>query len=96
MEARFLDGTQLRVTQDPREIHDALERKTPIWVELQRKDEACDGLLSGQPSYSSQTRPTSLLPSRAARASKPPQSVSQVPGLHVSDVPDCAKQLQSS
>jgi len=48
MEARILDGDKLRVTQDPGEIHAALEAKTMIWVELQQKDHACDVLLSQQ------------------------------------------------
>ena len=48
MEARILDGGKLRVTQDPKEIHQAFERKQPIWVELQQKDHACDELLSQQ------------------------------------------------
>jgi len=48
MEARILEGDQLRVTQDPKEIHEALEAKKPIWVELQQKDHACDVLLAKQ------------------------------------------------
>jgi len=48
MEARILDGDQLRVTQDPKEIHAALEAKRPIWIELEKKDHACDVLLSQQ------------------------------------------------
>jgi magnesium transporter len=46
MLAHILDGHQLRVTQDPEEIHAALEQQRPIWVELQQKDHACDVLLS--------------------------------------------------
>jgi magnesium transporter len=48
MEARILEGDKLRVTQDPKEIHDALDAKKPIWVELQKKDHACDVLLAQQ------------------------------------------------
>ncbi len=48
MEARILDGDQYRVTQDPAEIHAAIEAKKPIWVELQKKDHACDILLAKQ------------------------------------------------
>jgi magnesium transporter len=48
MEARILDGDKLRITQDPAEIHAALERKTQVWIELQQKDHACDVLLSQQ------------------------------------------------
>src|SRR3569832_2473781 len=48
MEARILDGDKLRVTQDPKEIHAALEAKRPIWIELEKKDHACDVLLSQQ------------------------------------------------
>jgi magnesium transporter len=48
MEARILDGNKLRVTQDPKEIHEALDQKKPVWVELQKKDHACDVLLSQQ------------------------------------------------
>ena len=48
MEARILDGDKLRVTQDPKEIHAALDAKQMIWVELQQKDHACDMLLAQQ------------------------------------------------
>ena len=48
MEARFLEDHQLRVTEDPDEIHRALEAKLPIWIDLQRKDHACDVLLEEQ------------------------------------------------
>jgi magnesium transporter len=48
MEARILDGDKLRVTQDPKEIHAALEAKQMIWIELQQKDHACDVLLAQQ------------------------------------------------
>jgi magnesium transporter len=48
MEARILDGDKLRVTQDPKEIHAALEAKKPMWIELEQKDHACDVLLSQQ------------------------------------------------
>ncbi|HEY6035671.1 MAG TPA: magnesium/cobalt transporter CorA [Kofleriaceae bacterium] len=48
MEARILDGDQLRVTRDPKEIHAALEAKQPIWIELEQKDHACDVLLAQQ------------------------------------------------
>lgn len=48
MEARILDRGKLRVTQDPAEIHDALATKKHVWVELQKKDHACDVLLSQQ------------------------------------------------
>jgi magnesium transporter len=48
MEGRILDGAKLRVTRNPQEIHDALERKQPIWVELEQKDHACDVLLAEQ------------------------------------------------
>ncbi|HEX7702311.1 MAG TPA: CorA family divalent cation transporter, partial [Kofleriaceae bacterium] len=48
MEARILDGDKLRVTQDPTEIHAALDAKQMIWVELQQKDHACDVLLAQQ------------------------------------------------
>src|SRR5882757_10035783 len=48
MEARILDGATLRATQNPKEIQEALERKNLIWVELQRRDDACDVLLSQQ------------------------------------------------
>jgi magnesium transporter len=48
MEARILDHGKLRVTQDPAEIHEALQQKKPVWVELQQKDHACDVLLSQQ------------------------------------------------
>ncbi|MEO8843614.1 MAG: magnesium/cobalt transporter CorA [Kofleriaceae bacterium] len=48
MEARILDGDQLRITQDPKEIHAALEAKQMIWVELQQQDHACDVLLAQQ------------------------------------------------
>jgi magnesium transporter len=48
MEARILEGDKLKVTQDPKEIHEALEAKKPIWVELQKKDHACDVLLAQQ------------------------------------------------
>jgi magnesium transporter len=48
MEARVLDGKQLRITRVPEEIHAALENKVPIWIELQQKDHACDVLLSQQ------------------------------------------------
>jgi magnesium transporter len=48
MEARILDDGKLRITQDPKEIHDALAAKKRVWVELQKKDHACDVLLSEQ------------------------------------------------
>lgn len=48
MEARILDGDKLRVTQDPKQIHAALDAKQMIWVELQRKDQECDVLLAKQ------------------------------------------------
>ncbi|HEY2735095.1 MAG TPA: magnesium/cobalt transporter CorA [Polyangiales bacterium] len=48
MEARILDGDHLQVTQVPKVIHQAIEDKKPIWVELQQKDHACDVLLSQQ------------------------------------------------
>jgi magnesium transporter len=48
MEARILDGHAVRISRDPAEIHDALERKVPIWIELQHKDHACDVLLADQ------------------------------------------------
>jgi magnesium transporter len=48
MEARILDHGKLRVTQDPKEISEALASKKHIWVELQQKDHACDVLLSDQ------------------------------------------------
>ena len=48
MEARISDGDKLRLTQDPAEIHAALEAKQMVWVELQQKDHACDVLLAKQ------------------------------------------------
>jgi magnesium transporter len=48
MEARILDGDKLRISHDPKEIHDAIERKLPTWVELQQQDHACDVLLAEQ------------------------------------------------
>lgn len=48
MEARILEGDKLRISQDPKEIHQALEDKKPIWIELQQKDHACDVLLAKQ------------------------------------------------
>src|SRR5215510_8036173 len=48
MEAHLLDGDTLRITQNPEEIHAALEQRKPIWIELQQKDHACDVLLSQQ------------------------------------------------
>lgn len=48
MEAHLLEGDTLRITRDPAEIHAALDQHTPIWVELQQKDHACDVLLSEQ------------------------------------------------
>ena len=48
MEARILDGDKLRVTQDPKEIHAALDAKNPMWIELEQKAHACDVLLSQQ------------------------------------------------
>jgi magnesium transporter len=48
MEARILDGGKLQITQDPKQIHEALDQKRPIWIELQQKDHACDVLLSQQ------------------------------------------------
>ncbi|HET6334739.1 MAG TPA: magnesium/cobalt transporter CorA [Polyangiales bacterium] len=48
MEARIVDHGKLLVTQDPKEIHDALAAKKHVWVELQKKDHACDVLLGEQ------------------------------------------------
>lgn len=48
MEARILDGEQYRVTRDAAEIHAALAAKQPIWIELEKKDHACDVLLAEQ------------------------------------------------
>jgi magnesium transporter len=48
MEARILEGETLRVTRDPAEIHAALDAKKPIWIELEKKDHACDVLLAQQ------------------------------------------------
>jgi magnesium transporter len=48
MEARILDRGKVQVTQDPKEISEALASKKHIWVELQQKDHACDVLLSEQ------------------------------------------------
>jgi magnesium transporter len=48
MEARIIDGGTLRVTQAPEEIRQAIADKKHIWVELQRKDHACDVLLADQ------------------------------------------------
>src|SRR3954468_10836013 len=48
MEARILEGEKLRITQDPKEIHEAVAAKKPIWIELQQKDHACDVLLAQQ------------------------------------------------
>lgn len=48
MEARILEGSRLVVTQDPERIRQALERAEPVWVELERQDQACDQLLSEQ------------------------------------------------
>jgi magnesium transporter len=46
MEGRILRDGKLHVTQDPKEIHAAIEHKLPVWVELQRKDHDCDVLLA--------------------------------------------------
>jgi Mg2+ and Co2+ transporter CorA len=48
METRIIDDGKLRVTQAPEEIHQAIADKKHIWVELQRKDHACDVLLAEQ------------------------------------------------
>ncbi len=48
MEARIIDGGKLRLTRDPDEIHHAIADKKNIWVELERKDHACDVLLGEQ------------------------------------------------
>jgi magnesium transporter len=48
MEAHILENGKLRVTQNPSEIHAALERKLSVWVELQKQDHACDVLLAQQ------------------------------------------------
>jgi magnesium transporter len=48
MEARIYEGGQLRVTRDPAEIEAAFKRELPIWVELEKKDHACDVLLGQQ------------------------------------------------
>ena len=45
MEARILEDNELRLTRDPAEITRALERKLPLWVELQHKDDDCEALL---------------------------------------------------
>jgi len=42
MEARILERDELRVTQDRAEIQRALESKLPVWIDIQKKDEACD------------------------------------------------------
>jgi magnesium transporter len=48
MQARVLDGEQIRVLTDPKAIHAALEAKQPIWIELEQQDEACDRLLADE------------------------------------------------
>ena len=48
MEARIFDHGELRITKDPAEIQSALQRKLPLWIDLQTKDHACDVLLGEQ------------------------------------------------
>jgi magnesium transporter len=46
MEGRILRDGKLYITQDPKEIHAAIEQELPLWVELQRQDHDCDVLLT--------------------------------------------------
>ena len=48
MEARILEGSKLSITREPERIRQALERKEPIWVELEHQDRACEQLLTEQ------------------------------------------------
>jgi magnesium transporter len=46
MEARILQDGHLVVTQDPARVAQAISVGDPVWIELQKQDEACDALLT--------------------------------------------------
>src|SRR5215510_5007368 len=47
MQARILDGDQLRTTTDPAEIRAALASDMRIWIDLERQSPEADALLAG-------------------------------------------------
>ena len=48
MEARILEDHKLLITREPERIRQALERGEAIWIELERRDQACEQLLAEQ------------------------------------------------
>jgi magnesium transporter len=45
MQGRILEGDRVRVSSDPTEIRAALEAGKSIWIELEKRDAACDAML---------------------------------------------------